>query len=157
MKYIAILFLIYAAPLYACEDDFDKLLIHINKMIDNKQYEEAASYLAKRDKTNIAGGYRILAALINLNDNVKNKEQLKEKYLVKGCGLGDYNSCREHTNILVARGEYQKAEAILLKIVKKHSDPKSAGYLISLYHTRKWKGFNEEKAKYWQHKLSELY
>ena len=137
---------------HACKE-FDELRLHINHMIDNQQYEEAALYLAKKDGTDIAQGYRSLASIIGIYFELKNRKQLSEIYLVKGCKLGDYNSCRELTYNLIKNGEYLKAEATLLDIVDKHSDPKAAGYLVSLYHNRKWDGFNKEKAKYWQYKI----
>jgi len=141
-------------PSHACKE-FDELQLHINNMIDNQQFEEAAQYLAERDKTNISEGYRVLAAFIGAYYELENKNELSEIYLLKGCKLGDYNSCREHTYSLVQKGEYLKAEAILLDIAKKHSDPKAAGYLVSLYHNRKWGGFDKEKAKHWQFKVTE--
>ena len=142
-------------PSYACEE-FDKLQLHINRMIDNQQYEEAAQYLADRDKTNISEGYRGLSSFISAYYELENRKELSELYLDKGCELGDYNSCRERTYSMVQNGEYLKAEAILLDIVSKHSDPEAAGYLVSLYHNRKWDGFNKEKARYWQYKVTEL-
>ena len=142
-------------PSYACKE-FDDLQLHINNMIDNQQFEEAAQYLADRDKVDISEGYRMLAAFIGAYYELENRKNLSEIYLVKGCELGDFNSCREHTYWLVQKGEYIKAEAILLDIAKKHSDPKAAGYLVSLYHNRKWDGFSKEKAKYWQYKVTEF-
>ena len=140
---------------YACKE-FDELRLHINHMIDKQQYEEAALYLAEKYDTDIAQGYGSLASMIRIHFELKNRKKLSEIYLVKGCKLGDYTSCRELTNNLIKNGEYLKAEAALLDIVDKHSDPKAAGYLVSLYHNRKWDGFSKEKAKYWQYKISEL-
>ena len=71
MKYIAILFLAITMPSYACKE-FDELRLHINHMIDNQQYEEAAQYLADKDKTNISEGYRVLAAFIGAYYELKN-------------------------------------------------------------------------------------
>jgi len=142
-------------PSYACKEFVD-LQAHINHMIDNQQFEEAAQYLADKDKTNISEGYRGLAAFISAYYELENRKDLSELYLVKGCELGDYNSCREHTYRLVQKGEYLKAESILLDVANKHSDPQAAGYLVSLYHNRKWDGFNKEKAKHWQYKVTEF-
>ena len=142
-------------PSYACKE-FDELRLHINHMIDNQQYEEAAQFLAEKEKTHISEGYGNLSAFIGIYYELKNKNELKEKYLVKGCELGDYKSCREYTYILIKKGKHKEAEGILLDIVNKHSDPKAAGYLVSLYHNRKWDGFDKEKAKYWRHKINDF-
>ena len=144
-------------PSYAVEsDDCESLRLLINKMIDDRQYDKAAKFLSEREETDISEGYRMLAAFIGAYYELKNKDELKEKYFIKGCELGDYKSCREHTYTLVKNGKFKEAEATLLEIANKHFDPRAASYLVSLYHNRKWDGFNEEKAKYWRNKTNDF-
>jgi len=158
MKYIFILLSIitFSVQAFNVPDKYHKYVTDMQTLIDNNKYEEAAKYSANYENRHISEGYRALSTFINHYSTRKDKEELVEKYIIKACELGDYHSCRTYADILASNKEYKKAEIIYLNNAENHSDPASAGRLVSLYHNRSWEGFNNEKAKYWQFKIPEL-
>jgi len=157
MKQILVLIILFSAQSYANDRRQTQVLLdNVGELVENNRYEQAAQLLADDKNDHISTGYRALSVYIRIYSKEKNKYQLAEKYAAKGCNAGDHHSCREQARLLVRINKYSEAESIFIKIANAYSDPVSAGELVSLYHNRNWDGFNEEKAKYWQHKVPEF-
>ena len=157
MKYIPILILLTTTISNAgCLSDDKVFNLKIESLIEAKEYERAAKELAKNSNSKIAEGYTILSSYIRFYDKSKDKKELSLKYLVKGCKHDSFNACRRYAVSLINRHKYKEAEKLLIKTANNHSDPASAGELISLYHNRNWNGFSKENARLWQGKISGL-
>ena len=157
MKYtLLLIFLLLAFNSSASVDEYRKYIEKMNALIIEGKYEEAAEFSANRFNKPVYKSYDFLAYLIRKNQNISNREAIADKYLRKGCLAGDYHACRSEADLLRESGRFEEAEKIYIELASKYPDPHSAGKLASMYHNRKWAGFNPEKAKYWQLQIPNL-
>ena len=65
----------------------------------------------------------------------------------QACEGGFWYACAAYASRLVARGEYLKAEKVLLHNIEFHNDLASMANIASLYENENWSGTSKTKAK----------
>jgi len=133
-----------------------KRLSDYEEYINNHEFEKAATFSAKHSNIPVYKSYRGLAFFIRKNKSIKNRHEIADSYLRKGCDAGDYHACRREADLIQQKGNLEEAEKIYIHLATNYPDPASAGNLVTMYHNKKWEGYNPEEAKYWRLKIPKL-
>lgn len=130
------------------KEEFPELK-EIKKLLKVEKHEEAATYIAKVNKTDIVSGYRSVAWFLSReNHGGKNSQAIRE-YYTKGCEGKTDIACIEYGLMLEHYKQFKKAEKVYLSIESANQDIQSAERLYYLYHKKSWEGHNLAKSKEW--------